>query len=168
MAAPVVFNSSPALPEDPLLRKQHLEDLITDIHGSFTFMQVKSEMFDFPPAGLLPFLQRSVSFRTLFWTANSRPPRAPQGEGDHRFSLLQVTNHKVFPCRLWVDQSWCQLLHSGHAKHVTYSRKLHAWTFSRKDRILSNLEVSVRSTRISCRVRRHEEVQIYGVARRNL
>lgn len=55
MAAPVVFNLSPALPEDPLLRKQHLEDLITDIHGSFTFMQVKSEMFDFPPAGLLPF-----------------------------------------------------------------------------------------------------------------
>lgn len=48
MAAPVVFNLSPALPEDPVLRKQHLEDMMTDIHGSFTFMQVKSKMFAFP------------------------------------------------------------------------------------------------------------------------
>lgn len=64
------------------------------------------------------FLEWSVSFRTLFWRANSRPPRASQGEGDHRFCLLQVTNHKVFPCRLWVDKCWCQLLHSGHAKHA--------------------------------------------------
>lgn len=46
MAAPVVFSLSPAFPEDPVLRKRHLEDLMTDIHGSFTFMQVKSEIFD--------------------------------------------------------------------------------------------------------------------------
>lgn len=50
MAAPVVFSLSPALPEDPVLRKQHLEDLMTDIHGTFTFMQVKSEMFRRWPA----------------------------------------------------------------------------------------------------------------------
>lgn len=55
-AAPVVFNLSPALPEDPVLRKQHLEDLMTDIHGSFTFMQVKSDMFDLFPAVPLPLI----------------------------------------------------------------------------------------------------------------
>lgn len=55
MATPVIFNLSPALPEDPVLRKQHLEDMMTDIHGSFTFMQVKSKMFAFP-TGLLPFI----------------------------------------------------------------------------------------------------------------
>ncbi|XP_030005999.1 caprin-2 isoform X2 [Sphaeramia orbicularis] len=40
MAMPVeVFNSPSALPKDPILRKRHLEDLITKIHGSFSFMQ---------------------------------------------------------------------------------------------------------------------------------
>ncbi|XP_041833990.1 caprin-2 isoform X2 [Melanotaenia boesemani] len=34
-----VFSSPSALPRDPALRKQHLEDLITKIHGSFSFMQ---------------------------------------------------------------------------------------------------------------------------------
>ncbi|XP_029902219.1 caprin-2 isoform X2 [Myripristis murdjan] len=40
MEMPVeVFNSPSALPKDPVLRKQHLEDLMTKIHGSFSFMQ---------------------------------------------------------------------------------------------------------------------------------
>ncbi|XP_075867787.1 caprin-2 isoform X2 [Nelusetta ayraudi] len=41
MSVPVVevFSSPPALPKDPILRKQHLEDLMTKIHGSFSFMQ---------------------------------------------------------------------------------------------------------------------------------
>ncbi|XP_070709989.1 caprin-2 [Pempheris klunzingeri] len=34
-----VFNSPSALPKDPVLRKKHLEDLMTKIHGSFSFMQ---------------------------------------------------------------------------------------------------------------------------------
>ncbi|XP_071358258.1 caprin-2 isoform X2 [Trachinotus anak] len=34
-----VFDSLSALPKDPVLRKQHLEDLMTKIHGSFSFMQ---------------------------------------------------------------------------------------------------------------------------------
>ncbi|KAI3367013.1 hypothetical protein L3Q82_009647 [Scortum barcoo] len=34
-----VFNSPSALPKDPILRKQRLEDLMTKIHGSFSFMQ---------------------------------------------------------------------------------------------------------------------------------
>ncbi|XP_034019635.1 caprin-2 [Thalassophryne amazonica] len=34
-----VFSSPLALPKDPVLRKQHLEDLMAKIHGSFTFMQ---------------------------------------------------------------------------------------------------------------------------------
>eukprot|EP00064_Thunnus_orientalis_P019812 superscaffoldBa00005133_g19942 len=33
------FNSPSTLPKDPILRKQHLEDLMTKIHGSFSFMQ---------------------------------------------------------------------------------------------------------------------------------
>ncbi|XP_059182181.1 caprin-2 isoform X2 [Centropristis striata] len=37
--AKLVFNSPCALPKDPVLRKQHLEDLMTEIHGSFSFMQ---------------------------------------------------------------------------------------------------------------------------------
>ncbi|XP_034434812.1 caprin-2 isoform X2 [Hippoglossus hippoglossus] len=35
----VVFNSQSTLPKDPILRKQHLEDFMTKIHGSFSFMQ---------------------------------------------------------------------------------------------------------------------------------
>ncbi|KAM4569206.1 caprin-2 isoform 2-T3 [Odontesthes bonariensis] len=34
-----VFNSLSTIPKDPILRKQHLEDLMTEIHGSFSFMQ---------------------------------------------------------------------------------------------------------------------------------
>ncbi|KAM7377830.1 hypothetical protein PAMA_012973 [Pampus argenteus] len=34
-----VFNSPSTLPKDPILRKQQLEDLMTKIHGSFSFMQ---------------------------------------------------------------------------------------------------------------------------------
>lgn len=36
-----VFNSASALPKDPILRRQELEDLMTKIHGSFSFMQVE-------------------------------------------------------------------------------------------------------------------------------
>ena len=48
MDTPVeVFNSQsslpkdPILPKDPTLRKQQLEDLMTKIRGSFSFMQVQ-------------------------------------------------------------------------------------------------------------------------------
>ncbi|XP_040886222.1 caprin-2 isoform X2 [Toxotes jaculatrix] len=34
-----VFSSPSALPKDPILRRQHLEDFMTKIHGSFSFMQ---------------------------------------------------------------------------------------------------------------------------------
>ncbi|KAM4523584.1 caprin-2 isoform 2-T2 [Fundulus diaphanus] len=34
-----VFSSPSSLPKDPILRKQHLEDLMTKIHGSYSFMQ---------------------------------------------------------------------------------------------------------------------------------
>ncbi|KAM3587754.1 uncharacterized protein V6R79_013344 [Siganus canaliculatus] len=34
-----IFSSPSALPKDPVLRKQHLEDLMTKIHSSFSFMQ---------------------------------------------------------------------------------------------------------------------------------
>lgn len=35
-----VFNFPSALPKDPILRRQHLEDIMMKIHGSFSFMQV--------------------------------------------------------------------------------------------------------------------------------
>ncbi|XP_053271409.1 caprin-2 [Pleuronectes platessa] len=35
----VVFNSRSTLPKDPILRKQQMEDFMTKIHGSFSFMQ---------------------------------------------------------------------------------------------------------------------------------
>ena len=42
MDVPVVdLNSQSTLPKDPILRKQHLEDFMTKIHGSFSFMQVE-------------------------------------------------------------------------------------------------------------------------------
>lgn len=42
MDTPVeVFNSQSSLPKDPILRKQQLEDLMTKIRGSFSFMQVQ-------------------------------------------------------------------------------------------------------------------------------
>ncbi|XP_026182620.1 caprin-2 isoform X2 [Mastacembelus armatus] len=34
-----IFSCSSTLPKDPILRKQHLEDLMTKIHSSFSFMQ---------------------------------------------------------------------------------------------------------------------------------
>lgn len=73
MSAPVVFNSRPALPKDPALRKQQLEDLMADVHGSLSFMQVDLDMVD--PL-LVPFLKCCLSFRTQFWTVSSRPLRA--------------------------------------------------------------------------------------------
>lgn len=43
MEMPVEMFSSPSqLPKDPILRRQHLEDLMAKIHGSFSFMQVES------------------------------------------------------------------------------------------------------------------------------
>lgn len=105
---------------------------MTDIHGSFTFMQVKSEMFDFPPAGLFPFYN-CLSFRTLFWTANSRPPRASQGEGDHRFSLLQVTNHKVCAdCELISLGASCFTLAMQNMSAVVYQ---HAYVQQKTARV---------------------------------
>ncbi|XP_049617322.1 caprin-2 isoform X1 [Syngnathus scovelli] len=36
---PAMIFSSPAFPKDPILRNKYLEDLMTKIHGSFSFMQ---------------------------------------------------------------------------------------------------------------------------------
>ncbi|KAM3858861.1 caprin-2 [Diretmus argenteus] len=56
-----VFNSLSALPEDPILRKQHLEDLMTTIHGSFSFMQDSLLDGESSPANELPRLGRRAS-----------------------------------------------------------------------------------------------------------
>ncbi|XP_045928200.1 caprin-2 isoform X2 [Micropterus dolomieu] len=62
MEMPVeVFNSPSALPKDPILRKRHLEDLITKIHGSFIFMQDSLLDGESSPANGHPRLKRRPS-----------------------------------------------------------------------------------------------------------
>ncbi|XP_041820114.1 caprin-2 [Chelmon rostratus] len=62
MEMPVeVFNSPSALPKDPILRKQHLEDLMTKIHGSFTFMQDSLLDVEISPTHDLPRRKRRPS-----------------------------------------------------------------------------------------------------------
>nr|XP_019955476.1 PREDICTED: caprin-2 isoform X2 [Paralichthys olivaceus] len=57
----VVFNSPSTLPKDPILRKQHLEDFMTKIHGSFTFMQDSVLDGESPPTNGHPGLKRQQS-----------------------------------------------------------------------------------------------------------
>ncbi|XP_034719061.1 caprin-2 isoform X2 [Etheostoma cragini] len=56
-----VFNSPFALPKDPVLRKQHLEDLMTKIHGSFSFMQESHLDGEISPTNGHPRLKRRPS-----------------------------------------------------------------------------------------------------------
>uniref|UniRef100_UPI0037E81673 caprin-2 n=1 Tax=Semicossyphus pulcher TaxID=241346 RepID=UPI0037E81673 len=56
-----VFNSPSALPKDPILRKQHLEDLMTKIHGSFSFMQDSLLDGESSPTKSHPRLKRRTS-----------------------------------------------------------------------------------------------------------
>ncbi|XP_042367720.1 caprin-2 isoform X2 [Plectropomus leopardus] len=56
-----VFNSPSALPKDPVLRKQHLEDLMTKIHGSFSFMQDSILDSEMSPTNGHPRLKRRPS-----------------------------------------------------------------------------------------------------------
>ncbi|KAM9334840.1 caprin-2 [Symphorus nematophorus] len=56
-----VFNSPSALPKDPILRKQHLEDLMTKIHGSFSFMQDSLLDGEISPTNGNPRLKRRPS-----------------------------------------------------------------------------------------------------------
>ncbi|XP_035501997.1 caprin-2 isoform X3 [Scophthalmus maximus] len=53
-----VFNSASALPKDPILRRQELEDLMTKIHGSFSFMQDSLLDGEGSPTHGLPGLKR--------------------------------------------------------------------------------------------------------------
>ncbi|XP_034529114.1 caprin-2 isoform X2 [Notolabrus celidotus] len=87
-----VFNSPSALPKDPILRKQHLEDLMTKIHGSFSFMQDSLLDGDGSPAKSHPRLKRQ--------TSGSPSPLAqtdPRSPGD----VLPKTMHSTpLPARL--------------------------------------------------------------------
>ncbi|KAM6961957.1 caprin-2 isoform 2-T2 [Tautogolabrus adspersus] len=56
-----VYNSPSALPKDPVLRKQHLEDLMTKIHGSFSFMQDSLLDGESSPTKGQPRLKRRTS-----------------------------------------------------------------------------------------------------------
>ncbi|XP_037315523.2 caprin-2 isoform X2 [Pungitius pungitius] len=56
-----VFSYPYALPKDPVLRKQHLEDLMTTIHGSFSFMQDSLLDGDIPAANDYPRVKRQQS-----------------------------------------------------------------------------------------------------------
>ncbi|KAF7661317.1 hypothetical protein LDENG_00264420 [Lucifuga dentata] len=55
------FDSPSALPKDPILRKQHLEDLMEKIHGSFSFMQDSLLEGDSPAADGRLRLSRQAS-----------------------------------------------------------------------------------------------------------
>ncbi|XP_029317359.1 caprin-2 isoform X2 [Cottoperca gobio] len=68
-----VFNSPYALPKDPFLRKQHLEDLITKIHGSFSFMQDSLLDGDLSPTNGHPRLIRLPSGSPLGHTGLGNP-----------------------------------------------------------------------------------------------
>ncbi|XP_023274488.1 caprin-2-like isoform X2 [Seriola lalandi dorsalis] len=56
-----IFNSLSTLPKDPVLRRQHLEDLMTKIHGSFSFMQDSLLDGDNSPTKGHPGLKRRPS-----------------------------------------------------------------------------------------------------------
>ncbi|XP_033470283.1 caprin-2 isoform X2 [Epinephelus lanceolatus] len=56
-----VFNSPSALPKDPVLRKQQLEDLMTKIHGSFSFMQDSLLDGEISPTNGHPSMKRRPS-----------------------------------------------------------------------------------------------------------
>ncbi|XP_029351589.1 caprin-2 [Echeneis naucrates] len=56
-----VFNSLSALPKDPILRRQQLEDLMTNIHGSLSFMQDSLLEGETSPTHGLPGLKRRLS-----------------------------------------------------------------------------------------------------------
>ncbi|XP_068573222.1 caprin-2 [Cebidichthys violaceus] len=62
MGIPVdVFSSPYTLPKDPVLRKHYLEDLMTKIHGSFSFMQDSLLDGDISPTNDHPRLKRRPS-----------------------------------------------------------------------------------------------------------
>ncbi|XP_075932225.1 caprin-2 [Anarhichas minor] len=87
-----VFGSPHALPKDPVLRKHHLEELMTKIHGSFSFMQDSLLDGDVSPTNDHPRLKRRPS---------GSP--SPQGQTDLRspVAVLPKAMHSTpLPTRL--------------------------------------------------------------------
>ncbi|KAM6896088.1 LOW QUALITY PROTEIN: caprin-2 [Lycodopsis pacificus] len=89
-----VFSSPHALPKDPVLRKHQLEELMTKIHGSFSFMQDSLLDGDVSPTNDHPRLKRRPS---------GSP--SPQGQTDLRspvaVAVLPKAMHSTpLPARL--------------------------------------------------------------------
>ncbi|XP_068163149.1 caprin-2 isoform X3 [Antennarius striatus] len=79
MEMPVeIFDS--ALPKDPIQRKQHLEDLMTKIHGSFSFMQeslLEGEISASRLTGRLPSSSSALGYSDVR-APGEAPPKAMQ------------------------------------------------------------------------------------------
>ncbi|KAM9845813.1 caprin-2 [Aulostomus maculatus] len=84
-----VFNSPSTLPKDPVLRKRHLEDLMTKIHGSFSFMQDSLLDGESSPTKGPPRLKRPLS----------RSP-SPLAQTDVRDTLPKTKHSTPLPPRL--------------------------------------------------------------------
>ncbi|KAF7228805.1 transcript variant X4 [Nothobranchius furzeri] len=83
-----VFNSPSSLPKDPILRKQHLEDLLNKIHCSFSFMQDSLLDGENSVSNGTPRLKRQSS---------GTPPLDPLAHGGLRSPLdvLPTTMHST-------------------------------------------------------------------------
>ncbi|CAJ1055754.1 caprin-2 isoform X3 [Xyrichtys novacula] len=87
------FSPPSALPKDPVLRKQHLEDLMMKIHGSFSFMQDSLLDGDGSPTKGHPRLKRP--------TSGSPSPLAAQTDLRSPAEVLPTALHSTpLPARL--------------------------------------------------------------------
>ncbi|XP_029616946.1 caprin-2 isoform X1 [Salmo trutta] len=82
-----VFNSQSSLPKDPILRKQQLEDLMTKIRGSFSFMQDSLLDGEGSPTNGHPRLGRRAS--------GSQSPLAQRDSRRSPVDLLPKTLHST-------------------------------------------------------------------------
>ncbi|XP_046873668.1 caprin-2 isoform X1 [Hypomesus transpacificus] len=87
-----VYNSPPALPKDHALREQHLEDLMTKIRGSFSFLQASDLQIDNSPTNGHSRLSRRAS-RSPSPLAQNDPKSIPA-------EVLLKTLHSTQPARL--------------------------------------------------------------------
>ncbi|RXM97562.1 Caprin-2 [Acipenser ruthenus] len=88
-----VFNSTSSLPKDPALRRQKLQDLMAQIQGSFSFMQVFKVNAPLPPRDELDMKPEtssySESYNQSYSTASTQT--TPQCSSQPAYTLDQNT-----------------------------------------------------------------------------
>ncbi|CAB1345812.1 unnamed protein product, partial [Coregonus sp. 'balchen'] len=94
-----VFNSQSSLPKDPILRKQQLEDLMTKIRGSFSFMQSNSRR---SPVDLLPKTLHSTPLPSKLLPVDDKPSLTNGDSGCLESCDLDLTTEDLAhdPCLL--------------------------------------------------------------------